>query len=911
VKDELATTMPTPPDGGAAALPSGKVGRFVIVDLLGQGGMAIVLGAYDPDLDRKVALKLLHPGVMSDVTAAALALREARAMAKLSHPNVLTVHEVGELDGRVFIAMELAAGGTLRAWLAERERPLRDVLARFIDAGRGLAAAHEAGLVHRDFKPENVLLTKDGRVRVADFGLVAAERENHPGVAGTPAYMAPEQRSGGVVGPAADQYGFCVALWEALYGARPGKPPVAGREVPAWLRAVLERGLRDDPAERWPSLDELLVALQADPDHARRRRRRTAVALGGAMLALAVTAGATWKLAVSDDDPCTATMDRFAGVWDARVKDDLATRVRALGKPFADRAFAQIASQLDAQRTRWEAMRKDSCVATRVRKEQSELAMDQRAQCLERELGELQSFISALRAPTVKALDEGVQRAAFVADVSTCADVAALGRRSPLPNEPNRRAAIVELEHELAQHRAEIIFERSVGRPLLDATLARARALDYPPLTATALYTAAIDRRLAKDHAEAHKLLQAALLEAEAGGDDMLRFDIEVVQANVVGAWLERFDDGLAHGDRAAAVLRRLRGVDPMLSAELDNALAQIQIRKGDFAAAEKLAERAVATSESARPGSLETALYLNTLTIALNEGLRFEASVQVADKGLAIVIPKLGADHPRVARLLNTRGGSLRRLEKPKEGEADQQRALEIFRASYGDDSFEAGMMYTNLGILRYNRNDFAGAAEYHKKTIAIYERVLGPTHSRTLVAYERLAGTLSKWGKHDEAVAMFQHVIAEQAKSVGKDHPWSSNAHHQLGLHYLKRAKQPEKALVEFDEARRALVASQGPQSHHLSRVYSGLAESYEALDRPRDVVAMYELALACLGHDPTGDRRASYQFYMADALVKIGQRPRALELARAARATLAKIGDAPEDVAEVDAWIAKHAR
>jgi len=236
--DVDVSTAVTEPANDTESPPGGRIGRFVILEVLGQGGMGIVLAAYDPDLDRRVALKLLHPGL--DDPSGARLVREARAMARLAHPNVLSVHEIGSVDGKAFIAMEFASGGTLRRWLAT-SRPWREVLDRFLAAGRGLAAAHDAGLVHRDFKPENVLLTNQDEVRVADFGLVSASSEPRGGVVGTPAYMAPEVRAGRSVGAAADQYAFCVSLWEGLFGARPtdDEPPPG---VPTWLRAVIRRG---------------------------------------------------------------------------------------------------------------------------------------------------------------------------------------------------------------------------------------------------------------------------------------------------------------------------------------------------------------------------------------------------------------------------------------------------------------------------------------------------------------------------------------------------------------------------------------------------------------------------------------------------------------------------------------------
>ncbi len=288
--DTGAPTLPMHPGAPSLALGA-QVGRYVVEGLLGEGGMGVVYAAKDPALGRTVALKLLRPGGEGDEGRARL-VREAQAMARLSHPNVLPLFELGTEGGSVFLAMERVEGPTLAGWLRERERPWREVLALFVQAGEGLAAAHRAGLVHRDFKLANVLVGADGRPRVTDFGLVrhgAGGDEGLPGeagtgdagealtragaVPGTPAYMSPEQLAGREVDARGDQFSFCVALHEALYGLRPfdararGEarwrrvPVPRGPRLPGSVRAALERGLALEPEARFPSMDVLLAEL--------------------------------------------------------------------------------------------------------------------------------------------------------------------------------------------------------------------------------------------------------------------------------------------------------------------------------------------------------------------------------------------------------------------------------------------------------------------------------------------------------------------------------------------------------------------------------------------------------------------------------------------------------------------------
>jgi serine/threonine-protein kinase len=250
--------------------PGATVGRYVVREWIGEGGAGTVYAGFDPELDRPVALKLLHHAEGSEIQ------REARAMAKLAHPNVVSVFDAGAFDDRVFIAMELVVGPNLRGWLAERPRDVGEIVDAFVGAGRGLAAAHAVGLVHRDFKPENVLMGADGRARVTDFGLARAASASLASVtnpyAGTPAYMAPEQRLG-EADARSDQYSYCLSFTEAL-----------GAGAPASLRKVLSRGVREAPAERFPSMESLLAELEG----ARRARPRwRGLAWAGAAVILA------------------------------------------------------------------------------------------------------------------------------------------------------------------------------------------------------------------------------------------------------------------------------------------------------------------------------------------------------------------------------------------------------------------------------------------------------------------------------------------------------------------------------------------------------------------------------------------------------------------------------------------------
>ena len=350
-----------------------KVSRFVVLDRIGEGAMGVVLSAYDPLLDRKVALKILRaqPGAGGERQRRRM-IREARALARLEHPNALGIFEVGEHDGAVFLVTAFVYGRTLRAWFQEGTHPVDEVLRVMTAAGRGLAAAHIAGVVHRDFKPENVMLGEDGQVRVLDFGLAALhdrpepEVQARPGDAiaaldgdltqtgarlGTPAYMAPEQRAGGRPDARSDQYSFCAVVYEGLYGERVREPPAgavvtASARVPAWLAAVLARGLDPDPAARWPTIARLLDALADDPAAARRRRRRAlaiaaSLVLLGSVLAMALVTGASaWSRARSERE-AEARLAAIEPRVEQQTREGRRAEARELLREFSELAGAR------------------------------------------------------------------------------------------------------------------------------------------------------------------------------------------------------------------------------------------------------------------------------------------------------------------------------------------------------------------------------------------------------------------------------------------------------------------------------------------------------------------------------------------------------------------------------------------
>lgn len=460
-----------------------SVGRYVILDQLGLGGMGVVYSAYDPDLDRKVALKLVRVGDTGSLTSSQATqaaqeglVREARAMARLSHPNVVSVYDVGVHGRDVFVAMELVEGTTLRRWLRAEKRAVSEILDVFVQAGRGLDAAHQVGIVHRDFKPSNVLVGDDGLTRVMDFGLAGqSERERRRqdrrdadagsgssaqsthslgtrGLMGTPAYMPPEQYESPDVDARADQYSFCVTLFEALYETRPftaapglslrdaklrgvpdSVPHRLERAVPRRVRHALARGLSPDPAQRWASMVPLMRTLEP------LRRGRWVAATVGTVGVAAAVAGAAVAYANHAEERaalCSGGPARMDAIWNAEIKARIRGAFHAVDVPYAATAWEKVEPELDARTIEWADMYRGACEATQIRKEQTAEIMHARMVCFDRVRLDLQALARVFAEADEKVVEKAINAVGALPSVAHCGDLSALETPNDRPSDP-------------------------------------------------------------------------------------------------------------------------------------------------------------------------------------------------------------------------------------------------------------------------------------------------------------------------------------------------------------------------------------------------------------------------------------------------------------------------------------------
>jgi tetratricopeptide (TPR) repeat protein len=894
-------------------LPRGtSLGRYLILERLGAGGMGEVYAAFDPQLNRKVALKLLLPqgGATPWSEARLRLLREAQAMARLSHPNVVPVYDLGEFGDRVFVAMELVEGRTLRAWLTEAARDWRTVVQTLTEAGKGLTAAHAAGLVHRDFKPDNVLIGRDGRVVVLDFGLVVDRRIEAPDapgfrpeglspqpllapldtpvtqqgtVLGTPGYMAPEQYRGVDAGPPTDQFGFCATLYHALYGARPFagnstpalyfaasegrvRTPPPEAKVPAWVHAVVLRGLSPRPEDRFPSMEALLSALRRDP--AVRRRRLLASAAAGVLLLAGV--GGLAKLVHARATRCAGAEARLEGVWDSGRKQALSRAFSATGAPYAARAWESVERVVDGYAGELVAQQTDACETTRVRGEASERVLALRTECLEQRRGELFALTEVFLTADAALVEHAVQAARTLPELSTCANVDLLGARIPLPADAAQAARVARLREALAQARAQWSAGRyKTGLEVVKPLVAEAEAVGYLPVRAEVLLQQGLLEEGFGNPEVGERLIKRAAWLAEEAHDDVVRAQALVGLSSLLGYNAARATEAHDVFEQGRALLARLDTGGRLLS-ELHSAHGLAFASEGKAPEAEAAQREALAAAErSAGPDSPEVAVVLRRLANTLTAQGRHAEALPEYERALVIFRATLGAEHPRVGSTLVNLGTTYSAL-----------------------DRHEAALPLLHQGL-------------------RIVEAALAPNHPFMPKAHGALGLALWKAGRHAKALEQLRRALAEAEAGRGAEHPDVAVYCTALGevLVDAGRAREAE------DQFRRALDILERvfKQDHPgLAAALTGMGEARLALGSPQEALALLERAHTLREAARVSPvELATTRFALARALWASGGpgRTRAQELARRADASLTDRADGAGLGARLSAWLAAH--
>jgi eukaryotic-like serine/threonine-protein kinase len=713
--------------------PGVAIGRFQVLGLLGKGGMGEVYAALDPELHRKVAIKLLRGGDSESPEGRVRLMREAQAIARVSHPNVVVVYDVGTFGQRVFVAMELVEGHTLRYWIHARSRTWPEVLEVFAAAGRGLAAAHERELVHRDFKPDNVMVSNAGQVRVMDFGLVRMRGDDPPGEAGsspadaaaapahgapaaaeedvmstrklgagtmttvrhaegalataltqtgvtvgTPAYMAPEQFRNEATDASTDQFSFCVALWETLYGERPfagasvhelADAVCAGRvqrppensHVPDWLRDIVLRGLRTNPGERWPSMNALLAELEKRP--AVESRRRFAAAAAAKL-------GDVWEA------------PRAGGPTDTPARAEIRGAFLATGKAYAAKAWESASQILDRYAQRWTDLYVEACEATHVRGEQSAEVLDLRMQCLAEGLADLEALVRMFRTATGEVVERAVSAANALGTLERCENVELLRAVVRPPDDPESRERVDRIRRALVEVRALSRVGRiNEALAAIDPVEAEAKQVDYGPLFAEVL----LERCRLREEQGA---FETAIAAAEQSLFTAIRVRHEEVATEAATLLVAYYPaTGISDATKRAidiwclmaeSLLRRIGGHD-RLWGWFFTGRAGAYRGQGRFEEALADARAGLAAKERVlAPDDPDVGISLASIAVALDDLGRLEEALDTGDRAIRVLEAGLGRNHPRAAWAQLNQSEYLSRAGRWAEAAEMATRALE-----------------------------------------------------------------------------------------------------------------------------------------------------------------------------------------------------------------------------------------
>ena len=727
------------------------IGRYVLGDLLGTGAMGRVYSAWEPELDRRVAIKVLREDLGRDSL-----VREAQAMARLNHPNVVTVHEVGTTSEGVFVAMELVEGETLRAW-AKTARPWREQVRVLVETARGIGAVHAAGVIHRDVKPDNVIVGADRRVRIGDFGLARARDEGGTrtpedkplatgtpqasSVAGTPAYMAPEVLRGQPADPASDQFSFGVTAYEVISGVRPFggttwsellRAVEAGNiraleRVPSWLDAAIRRCLTADPTGRFPSM-----AALADTLENRTSRRRPVVWIAGAAVLAMLASGMTWLTTRDTSDGCAVGERELGAVWNAQAQ----ARARWDGP---------VRTAIDRWADGWIAERDATC---RVHEPAPRL------RCLDQRRGELAALLGA--STSTRMLDA-------LAALPPPAECRIADTGDPLPVDRARATLVSEVEAASPALRAAIAGGNA--RAVIDATVAlvaKARASGHQPTLADALLLHADALRATGQLAQAALTARDAVAAAQRGHVDLTAAQAWIARVAIAGElrYLDTADDlgTLAQADvdrvgapsHLAAVLSRIRGLVAYNRGHLEEAralLIEARRRLGEVRTVE------VANIESA----------LGSVARAAGD---FDEAEQRHRTALAIDRELRGANHPDVARDLHNLAGVLRLRGDLDHALATYREALAIEIATQGDRSAAAGLTHNSIGLVLMAHRQWPDAVV--ELTLA---RDLLVDQGDRAFAEHNLGLVEQARGDHRAALAHFARASGVYKSTIGDD--------------------------------------------------------------------------------------------------------------------------------------------
>ena len=887
------------------------LGRHVLLTQLGRGGMSVVYAAYDQSLDRRVAIKILRAG--GPLRRLRLR-REAQTLAQLTHPNVVRIYEICEHEQLDYLVMELVEGVTLGEWCRKYERRSRSrdaswaaILEVYLAAGRGLAAAHAKGIIHRDFKPDNAMVrASDGQVLVMDFGLAREARapreptnddadarelettpididldwlaeDSTPGddsphapptpapsvpwslhtpashdrdaaltqagaVIGTVGYMAPEQLRGKPVDARSDQWSFCAALWEALYGERPfpatslagyreavlGHPirPPARDDVPTWLRTVLERGLAREPKDRWPSMEALLEALAHDPTRGRRKRWVGLALLVGVAAVVTGTWGYEQRRTAWQLDACEAEAAEVDAIWNPDIGDALAQAFTATEHPMAASTWAATQPWLDRYAGELAQLRRRNCLASELEDTRALATASLVAACLDDREANFAALVEVLMSADAAMIQQAPEAASTLPLLRDCEDERrqAGQLRPPQQLGPELAALEARIYRATARYR---IGELDPALDQAEAALRDAEALGWAPVVSNALLLVA---RLHAAHSRwgpAEAAARRAFHKAAVAGDSVAMIEASVAAISLATA-AGHLDDAESWRETAAALIHDA-GLDASLIAgEFEVAAADLALTRGDLEVAEVHVDLGLAVLEG-QLGPDHPALgpALSTLSHIHSARAEYEQVRLVDERRLDVFLRAFGPDSVQLIAVYNDLGGAMQYTGAAERGLAYYHQALALAERTYGPEHPQAGKMLCNIGLYNAEYGQVDLALPYFERCLTVFERNLGPEHVRLLKPLVNVGSLSSRRGAHARALDSLQRAASILAATNDGDSDERDVWVRASYADALVRAGQPTVAHREYQRALFAAEDAYGPTHAQVIRPLIGLAE------------------------------------------------------------------------------------
>ncbi|HFE44827.1 MAG TPA: serine/threonine protein kinase [Nannocystis exedens] len=945
-----------------------RVGRFTILDMLGMGGMGVVFTAYDDVLDRQVALKLVLDR-RADIRWQARMLREAKALARLSHPNVVQIYEAGTFGDRIYLAMELVQGKTLRQWLNDRSQKrhatnsstptaisapdingIPEIIACFEQAGRGLAAAHSVGLVHRDFKPDNVLVSDNGRVYVVDFGLVltstqaGADSQGDPSalirhmnihdrdltragaIMGTTAYMSPEQWAGQPVSALSDQFSFCVALHEALHQSRPhhgtdvselranvsqGKRTdrKQNRAVPTWVQSALDRGLAVEPEKRWPSMHDLLGALTNDPRRA--RRRRWALTLGATALAGTLVAPSVYE--GHQKSRCRALAEDATTPWTAH-RDEVRSALLATGLPFAEKSAERVEIVLDAWTQEWQNTRAAACMSAN----RGGPFAEKRESCLDHQLARLNSLVPLLATAETSVTQHAVGAAENLPNVDRCDDPKRLSTELRTAFNPAARAefkAVRSLNFSAAAHAALGSLDR--GLDAAEEALALARATRIDVLIAEALSTTGELHIATGSYDSAQEALIEAYYLAGEIGHPRVAAQAAVDLISLLGSHLAKPKEAMRWARDATMWLGYLDLESDMLGAHYHNHMAMALVATGSFEQALEHSERALEIlTAKLGPNHPDVAGAHNNLGLMQGALGRSKESLESFREALSIAIKTVGDKHPDTATAENNIGSWYLENQEPAQALAPLKHALEIRRAALGEEHIDVADSLGNVGVALRELGRYAQALDNFEQSLRIRRMHFPQNHPDIALSLRSIASTQRALGHAQEASDAYEEALSIYQRVYGDNRPESAMIELTLGELSLELGRE-QMSIEHLQAGLQALAANSEQDPAQLGGLVT-LARAYSSQGQLKASITTLERARSIASANEATDATAlaEIEFSLAKAIWTARAkgdplaRERALGLARRAYERLTEIDDHGRAPARTIAdWIKTH--